>query len=62
MEYKQRYCKKTDCDVMTCRHNPKNIKEYGALIEFVHLEDNPLYCTKGNWYGYQVEENKDDQD
>ena len=34
---------------------PDREKPY-PRIEFVHLEDNPNYCKKPNWYGYQVKE------
>ena len=30
-------------------------KEY-IEIKFKHFEGNPDYCTKPNWYGYQVAE------
>jgi hypothetical protein len=53
------YCNKLDCDVTSCIHNPKNFTNHGEPYDLVHLEDNPLYCTKPNWNGYQVKEEKD---
>lgn len=26
------------------------------MVGLAHLEDNPNYCKKPNWYGYQVKE------
>lgn len=49
MESKLVYCKKRDCDVMDCSRNPKNVEDFGALMQFAHLEENPLYCKKANW-------------
>jgi hypothetical protein len=38
------------------KHILNSLKLPVPNIKFVHLEDNPDYCKKPNWYGYQVAE------
>lgn len=58
MEEKLFYCKKTDCPVTDCIHRPQNMRKLDVKTlvkcDIKHLEDNPLYCKKANWYGYQL--------
>lgn len=46
-------CTNARCNVKDCPHNVANAKQ-GATYGFAHLENNPLYCNKNNWNGYQV--------
>ena len=43
------------------KHILNSVKEREAEteIKFVHLEGHPDYCTKPDWYGYQVKEEKE---
>lgn len=58
MNEKTFYCKKSDCPVKDCIHRPQNMRKLDiktlTKCDVKHLEDNPLYCKKANWYGYQV--------
>ena len=59
-----RYCKNYKCDEFKCQYNlahcdPRTFDK----CKVYHLEDNPAYCIKPNWYGNQVNpegEKKDD--
>lgn len=55
------YCNHPECPVEDCVHNAGNadMSKLGEPYSVGHLEDNPLYCKKANWYGYQVKEEKD---
>ena len=53
------YCTKKNCPVMDCVRNNKHITD-NQPASFAHLEDNPLYCKKPNWYGNQVKEKEND--
>lgn len=43
-----------DCPKHILNSIKDRTKEPNVEIKFVHLEDNPDYCKKPNWYGYQV--------
>ena len=52
-------CNKTDCPKKDCIHHCKSLRKRSADNTVVaHLEDNPLYCKKANWYGNQVNPKK----
>lgn len=50
------YCNNRDCDILSCSRNPKHIKYPFLPHSFAHLEGNPTFCKKSNWYGYQSKE------
>lgn len=54
------YCINHNCDITDCVRNPKHIENTNETHRVSHFEDNPLYCKKANWNGYQVKEEKDD--
>ena len=56
---KTKYCINHDCDVMSCVHNPKNNPNPNETYRVYHLEENPLYCKKGAFNRYQVEDEND---
>lgn len=43
-------CQNHECPVDDCIHHVKNSTE---TKESVHIEGNPLYCTKNDWHGNQ---------
>jgi hypothetical protein len=49
------YCKNCDCEISECPYNLEHLDPRTFdKCKVVHLEDNPNYCKKPNWYGYQV--------
>ena len=57
---KKLICKTLDCEKKDCIYHHETLTNYNIPHSVVHLEDNPLYCTKGNWNGnqYQDKSNK----
>ena len=58
-----RYCLNYNCEEFKCPYNiahcdPRTFSK----CKVSHLEDNPDYCIKPNWYGYQVAEGEKKND
>lgn len=59
-ETKKIVCKNFHCSVDDCPYNYTSGKFQlipNVIYDPAHLEDNPKYCKKANWYGNRVDEN-----
>lgn len=48
-------CKKVDCEKKDCIYHHETLTNYDIPHTVAHLEENPLYCPKGNWHRNQYQ-------